>query len=192
MIGFIFAMKEEAAPFCKLCNVPVPHLLSPTRIQNPEGYIIVSGVGAVNATLAADILIYKYRCTRIINVGTAGSNKHKLFDILNIGTVLDKTAEYDGKGRTYKLLHRPPYSSQLVHTENGYTCCTVHTFGDSATGDCVDMELVGIVKACNYKGVPCASHKIITDCLSIDEFEENLDEASKILADHVFSLYRQL
>ena len=76
-IGIVGAMNEEISLICnKLENLKkiVEHNIDISfgKINDNEIYIISSGVGKVNASVATSMLILNFNCELIINTGVAG------------------------------------------------------------------------------------------------------------------------
>lgn len=88
-IGIICAGDSEAAPFLDAvqnCSVSEKALLKfySGLIESIPVVALFSGVGKVNAAIAAQILIDTYNCDTIINAGTAGGMAPhiRLFDTI--------------------------------------------------------------------------------------------------------------
>jgi adenosylhomocysteine nucleosidase len=79
-IGLVMAMEEELAPFLKYIedlklDVVSGKKIYSGKISGKPVIIILSGIGKVNASMGAQILIRDFDAEKIINVGVAGGLK---------------------------------------------------------------------------------------------------------------------
>lgn len=96
-IGIICATKEEAAGFIDGLEAVAPRAIGPLAIHylsdGEEAIILaISGMGKVNAAIAAVTLIQKYRCGTLVVCGVAGRIQD--MDLANVGIVVE-CAQHD-------------------------------------------------------------------------------------------------
>lgn len=157
MIVVIVALESE------LARQPLP----------AEAMLIHSGVGKINAALAASDAIARYRPRLVVNYGTAGAVHPGAQGLLHVGRVIQRDMDAEPlapRGTT-------PFGSSPSSIESGRqgACCAT---GDSFVrapdawlrtqgADVVDMELFAIAETCRRAGVPWWACKYVTD--SADE-----------------------
>jgi len=222
-IGIICAGDEELKPF--LAHIENIIISEKAMLKFYEGKIggmtvvaVCCGVCKVNAAIAAQILIDKYRVDSIINVGTAGGmdKNINLFD-----TVISTQAAYydvdDGILTEFHPLMPTIYfeaDKELLNiaraiAENDNT---VH-LGRMVTGEkfivdnmrdfinqkysplSVDMETAGIAHVCYVNKIPFISIRSITDTEThsgLQNFLENCDRASAKSKDIVLEFLKIL
>lgn len=134
-----------------------------------EALLIHSGVGKINAALAAAEAIVRFSPRLVVNYGTAGAVHPGAHGLLRIGRVIQRDMDAEPlapRGTT-------PFGSVPMTIESGEPgiCCAT---GDSfvrapdawlkAQGaDVVDMELFAIAETCRRAGVPWWACKYVTD-----------------------------
>lgn len=139
----------------------------------PGVQLIHSGVGKINATLAAREALERYRPTLVVNYGTAGAVHAGAHGLLTVGRVIQRDMDAEPlapRGVT-------PFGglpSEIIAPEPGVCCATGDSFvrGPDAwlraqDVDVVDMELFAIAEVCRRAGVPWWGCKFVTD--SADE-----------------------
>jgi Nucleoside phosphorylase len=162
----------------------------------PEEEVIVSlpgsdihytrtGIGKVNAVLAVAEVANQYKPDLILNIGTAGSLRHKIGTIV----VCDKFEDRDmEKCKELGVDYRHNFSAELSritllsHWNAGQTCNTGDSFVTEAHhgADAYDMEGFAIAALCKRQSIPLISIKYITDKIgenSIGDWAEKLAEA---------------
>lgn len=167
--AFLIAIPEEVKGIKEILGSPV----------------FYAGVGKVNAAIGAVELI-KQGFTEIINLGSCGSKKHKLGDIIRIGksyqdidcspicayglTAFEDEAAFieldpDLPGTCfstdyfYHQEHQEKYSTDYLRM---IETCSVF-----------DMELFGIAKACRKYNVKLSAFKWVSDDGDFAQWEEN-------------------
>jgi adenosylhomocysteine nucleosidase len=131
--------------------------------------LIHSGVGKINATLAARLAIEQHRPSLVINYGTAGAIHASAIGLMEVARVIqrDMIAEpIAPRGVT-------PFSALSAEIESGHTgvcCATGDSFVTAADPwlqdhkvDVVDMELYAIADVCRRSGLPWRAFKFVTD-----------------------------
>jgi len=140
----------------------------------PDGVqLLHSGVGKINAALAARDAVERYRPELIVNYGTAGAVRAGTHGLLSVGRVIQRDMDAEPlapRGVT-------PFASvptEIRAAEPGICCATGDSFVRAADAwlrdqgvDVVDMELFAIAEVCRRRGVPWWSYKFVTD--SADE-----------------------
>jgi len=131
--------------------------------------VVYSGVGKLNAGLAASQVIAAHRPRLIVNFGTAGRVHAGVAGLIEIGSVLQHdmiAVPLAPRGMT-PFDTTPPILSSGAQ---GALCATGDSFVTSvdpwlieANADVVDMELFAIALACHRAGVSWCAFKFITD-----------------------------
>lgn len=103
-IGIIGAMAEETALIRKhLKNEKVEQVINLTfyqgNFENVTITLVQSGIGKVNSTIAATLLVERFNCDMIINTGSAGA----INDKLQVGDIViaDRLAYNDADSRVF-------------------------------------------------------------------------------------------
>ena len=152
-LGIIIALRQETQGLFK--NVDV----------------VYSGIGKVNASIAATRLICEHRVTHVLNLGTAGSNRFPTHSLIECTAFIQRDMDLSPLGAP--VGHTPldplPGIIQIEpifpHLQKG-TCGTGDSFEVGLTKvpcDLVDMEAFAIAKTCARFGVRFNSVKYITD-----------------------------
>jgi adenosylhomocysteine nucleosidase len=149
----LVALESEISPESWKFNCPVAY----------------TGVGKVNAALAAYQAIRKHEPRLLINLGTAGTLDSKLQGICEVNSVIQR--DFD----TFPLAPRGtvPFQEKPSEFSSGhgkYRCGTGDTFmtqkdswATESNIQLVDMELYSIAQAGYMCGTPWRSAKFITD-----------------------------
>lgn len=175
MIVVIVALESE------LASQPLP----------AEAKLIHSGVGKVNAALAASEAIGRFRPRLVVNYGTAGAVHPGAHGLLHVGRVIQRDMDAEPlapRGTT-------PFGSvprMIESGEPGICCATGDSFVcapdpwlKAQGADVVDMELFAIAETCRRAGVPWWACKYVTD--SADESAAD-DWNARVGAGEVFFL----
>ena len=147
--------------------VALPQELDATLLAGVP--VVYTGVGKVNAAIAAAHCIQKFRPRLLLNFGSAGRVRPGPQGLLEIGRVLqrDMLAEpLAPRGTT--PFHEGPHA--LESGVSGLVCATgdsfvtgpVPWFGAQGV-DVVDMELFALAAVCQRTGVPWRALKFISD-----------------------------
>ena len=162
-------------------------------------FFTISGVGKVNAGIAAQVLISEMKCDIILNTGLAGGcsdDLHPGSAVLARGAVYhDFHANVIDAELGSKIFYSNPrlnaYATDILNSLGFHYTVGLVASGDMFVSDeevkndivsrtdcvCVDMELAAIAHVASLNDVPYLSLKIISD---------NADE--KALTDFYFSL----
>lgn len=135
----------------------------------PGVQLLHSGVGKINAALAAQAAIARWRPRLVVNYGTAGAVRAGVHGLLPVARVLQRDMDAEPiapRGRT-------PFSTQPEVLESGVpgVCCgTGDSFVRSGDAwleqravDVVDMELFAIAAACQQAALAWRAWKFVTD-----------------------------
>lgn len=129
---------------------------------------VYTGVGKVNAAIAATEVCLRYDCESVINFGTAGTLKPELAgQLLKIGSIRQR----DMDARPQAPLGITPFDKSVVKgdmiLDSGiYSLSTGDNFVQSPPelyAEIVDMEAYAIAKACHRFRKPFSCYKYITD-----------------------------
>jgi len=158
---------SEASSCAVALLVALPQELDAAAL--PGVPVVYTGVGKVNAAIAAAHCIQQYRPRLLLNFGSAGRVRPGPQGLLEIGRVLqrDMLAEpLAPRGTT--PFHDGPHA--LESGLPGLVCATGDSFVTapdpwfSAQGvDVVDMELFALAAVCHRSGTPWRSFKFISD-----------------------------
>lgn len=149
----------------------------------PDVECILTGVGAGNVIRTCSALL---EGTRVISIGYAGSN------CLEIGTVTLVSDSYRLKNDSYVL---DDYASPLHLSDTGYPDYTSNSFvteSDMTEPALFDMEL-NYIAAFTPRIELVAAIKIVSDNLSVEDFQNNAIRESGILtSDDVWARVKSL
>ena len=108
-IGLIGAMDSEIAAFCRDFNAAETHIkgIHLGKYNDYEIYICVSGIGKVNAAIAAQRLVDIFGVECIINSGVAGGVNEKL---KKLDIVISERLTYHDFNPLDILDRNPPYT----------------------------------------------------------------------------------
>ncbi len=187
------------------------------NIGNKPAVIVLSGIGKVNASYAASLLIQTYKPELVISTGVSGGlGVSNLLDII----VAEKTCQYDvdtsalgdpvGFVSTVNKVYfdTDPLVSdkfcEILDAKKGILACgdrfiaqneeakrIAETFGASAC----DMESGAIGQVCFIENVPYAAIRCVSDGAGEDagiSYNELVDKASFILARAVIGVLGQI
>ena len=198
-LGILYAMEKEAAGLLETLDAtPLEPVAGVAFYSLKNGHVLcVGGVGKVNAAMATQILIDRFRVDAILNAGCAGS-----FEDLPVGTIVvaETCVQHDVDT---SLAGDPP---GLVSTVNvtSFPCRAVElpgaVTGVVATGDwfgkdhrraraiverfgatVCDMEGAAAAQVCLRNGIDCTVVKSVSDHLFAHrqdvEYQENFKQA---------------
>lgn len=224
-IGIICASDDELAPFLPVidhCRVTERAMLKfyEGQICDVPAVALFSGVGKVNAALAAQILIDLFEVNAVVNAGTAGGMDPKLeiFD-----TVISTEVCYHDVARDILTEFHPWMETVFFKADRELIKRSEIAvkkagpkgkvfWGRIATGDAfitdegrknindefaplaVDMETAGIAHVCYVNRVPFLSIRCITDTAEhsgVEIFEENCAKASMTAKDITVALLKE-
>lgn len=158
-----------------------------------------TGIGKVKSAFYLAEAINQGRPDLVVNIGTAGTIRHRVGDILVCRRFIDRDMQkLNGLGVEWEidsaeLLAQKGY---CLHWDgNGEGVCNT---GDSfltelldVQGDVVDMEAYAQAMVCRAKEVPFISVKYVTDIIgqnSVKHWEDKLADARKGLGEFLEAL----
>ncbi|MDE5702876.1 nucleosidase [uncultured Bacteroides sp.] len=173
-----------------------PGLIGEEEVQ--IGYLR-TGIGKVKSAFYLAEAINQGRPDLVVNIGTAGTIRHRVGDILVCRRFIDRDMQkLNGLGVEWEidsaeLLAQKGY---CLHWDgNGEGVCNT---GDSfltelldVQGDVVDMEAYAQAMVCRAKEVPFISVKYVTDIIgqnSVKHWEDKLADARKGLGEFLEAL----
>lgn len=213
-IGIIGAMNEEVELYIsELTNSKKTEISGITFFQgdlNKNNVIIVkSGIGKVNASICAQILINKFNVSKIISTGVAGALNPSL-EIKDIIISKDSVHhDMDGVGLGFekgqipftdwkffnscenlknialessKRLGLKAKEGRVLTGDQFITDNKLGSLREEFNGDCVDMEGAAIAQVCKINNISHIIIKAISDKADHSatvNFKEFLNEASK-------------
>jgi len=131
--------------------------------------VVYSGVGKVNAAIAAFKAIQQFKPELILNFGTVGKINPAVSGLVQIGAVVqrDMIAEPLAPRGTVPFSHQP---NKLHAAGEGLLCGTGDSFVTNKDSwlienqiDVVDMELFAIAAVAHEHHLPWLSYKFISD-----------------------------
>lgn len=196
-VGFVFAMKEEAAPLLARLN------LSEAEEEYPGGFFYdgesvavgVGDIGSLAAALCTETLIRRYGCSFIINAGTAGSTGPGLpvGKLVCAGRVFKGDVDLTVAG--YPPYTLPRESTYLYPEQDASLEAVTVRSADRFIGKndvtepdlAVEMEGYAVAFVCTKLGVPYRLYKVISDMVANNNDDsqqaENVVPTSEQLAD---------
>jgi adenosylhomocysteine nucleosidase len=209
-IGIICGVEAEAAAFVAgraFATEQVGELsIARMALGGREISVVCSGVGKVNAGVAATVLALRYGVDLLLVVGTAG----KLSAIAGDCFVITEAVQGDyGAQRSGEFVHYtagswPIGAAEVVNfsaeplpdvglpsarivSGDAFVECADHGAGlrDRLGGDLVDMETAAVAQAAGRLGLPWAAIKATTDDAngeSAEDFSANLARAAGLAA----------
>jgi adenosylhomocysteine nucleosidase len=144
-----------------------------------------TGVGKVNAALAAAHIILFKKPKYVINFGTAGSCDKGLEGLIECGTFFDRdeSSNFNSQGT-------------IILDEALATISTGDTFVKESTGDCdlVDMESFAIAEACRRYKTSFKCFKYVTDYVdenSDEDWANNISNGYGLFLEELGKLYEE-
>ncbi|QZE14477.1 hypothetical protein K4L44_01000 [Halosquirtibacter laminarini] len=158
---------------------------------------LICGVGKVTSSLNLLEHIYTYEPDLVVNIGTAGSLRHKVGSIHWCTDFVDRDMEIVKEfGSPYRINFTDDLGEvQWLNKPSKTAFCNT---GDQfltdieAKADVFDMEAFALGLACKKQGVPMVSIKYVTDIIgenSIAAWEVKLQEAQVALKAYVQELF---
>ena len=194
-VGFVIAMEKEARLLLELATIEKEKTLSGKKVY--EGNIwktsfvlIIAGIGKVNSAMSTQILIDKYKLSKVINFGLAGG---KSGSGLKAGQIVEveKCCQYDfdlselddvsiGYMQDYDLVYYPLAVNNIFKS---VSCATGDRFTSKQMflkiisdlgAQIADMECGAIAQVCYANDIPLHAIKLISDvdCNKTSIFEQ--------------------
>ena len=155
----------------------------PDALLVPAGFeVCFTGVGKINASLAAARVCARPDCRRVINYGTAGTLDAGLAgQLVRVARLLQR----DMDARPLAPLGTTPFEDDGGVIELGGAGVSLSTGDNFVTSpptlssDIVDMEGYAIAKARMRAGVPFDCYKFVTDLADADAAQNWRDNVAK-------------
>lgn len=164
---------------------------------NGEIFYVKTGIGKVKAAIKTQKAIAEIKPDFVLNIGTAGSLKHSVGEVVVCHKFLD---------RDLVKINHPEITSRLqlcnnindffpeIIVDNDCECSTGDSFlldAQELTSDVCDMESFAVAMVCDCFKVPFTAVKYVSDKVGENElksWEESLARARKGLSDFFNSL----
>ncbi len=163
--------------------------------KSPRVETVLTGVGKANAARSLTEAILKHKPSLVINVGTSGTVRHKVGDILICRHFTDRDLQPLAiRGLTAEITvpaEGTPDLPSVIEgqdTAQNFSLSTGDSFVTETGGieaDAVDMEGFAEAQVCRHFGVPFVAVKYITDIIgqnSLTIWEEKLAQAKADLS----------
>ena len=156
--------------------------------------VTFTGVGKINAALAAAAVLAQADCTAVMNFGTAGSLKPDLAGTL-VRVVKISQRDMDARPlapRGTTPFEDGPTAGQIELGGDGVSLSTGDNFvtaPPALASDIVDMEAYAIAKACQRAGVAFSCWKYVTDLADENATENWRDNVAR--GAHLFAAQMQ-
>ncbi|MCD7894147.1 MAG: 5'-methylthioadenosine/adenosylhomocysteine nucleosidase [Erysipelotrichaceae bacterium] len=115
MIGIIGAMEEEVAELLKLMMIENKnHILDYTfyqgKMHDKDVVVVQGGIGKVNASISATLLLSNFDIDCVINIGTAGGilESQNVGDVIISSSVVHHDVDVEGFGYEYGKIPNMP------------------------------------------------------------------------------------
>lgn len=194
MIGFVVAMEKEIGSFIERSTVIEKVIIAGKNIikgnfNGKEFVLVVSGIGKVNASMSAQLLLDNFDIDLIVNFGVAGGKENSGLRAGDI-VLLDKVCQYDfdlseiddvsvGYMQDYDTIY---YKTAFERYKGSSFKIATGATGDRFTkkkeylniikilnAQVVDMECGAIAQVCTANNVDFYSLKLISDVDGTDE-----------------------
>ncbi|MCD8027544.1 MAG: 5'-methylthioadenosine/adenosylhomocysteine nucleosidase [Erysipelotrichaceae bacterium] len=208
MIGIIGAMKEEVAELLKLMDIKVEEkILDYTfyqgQMHNKDVVVVQGGIGKVNASVSATLLLTKFTIDCVINIGTAGgiNDSQNVGDVIVSSSVVHHDVDVEGFGYEYgKIPGMPtffePDKQLLEKTKDILDKQNIHYhIGLIASGDqfvsrqdqvnhiknyfpkavCSEMEAASIAQVCYVFKTPFIITRSLSDIFNKGDSQVQFD-----------------
>ena len=157
--------------------------------DNQNYKLVYTGVGKINAAIAATTCCLEPDCQLIINYGTAGALSNNIINhLVSIGTIYQR----DMDARPLSELGYTPFENDdgcIKINDSPYTLSTGDNFVKAIPEiltDAVDMEAYAIAKVCRRFNVPFECYKYMTDLAdenAADHWQENVSNGIEKITD---------
>jgi adenosylhomocysteine nucleosidase len=184
--GILMATRMEAKPFIKsgffslIEDKPFPVYKSKTH------YLIISGIGKINANMASTYLMTKFTIDSMYNIGSAGAaaKNFRVGDILHINSVINYSKTLSIKSESLKPDTLPSYKTESLATCDAPIISAEDRAIAGQKASLIDMEGFAFVNACKIFNTKSYLFKIITDTpadITEDEIILNIKNTRDLL-----------
>ena len=178
-ICIIMATILEAQPFIEALSLSESERRPFKLFKNEDIFLVVSGIGKVNAAMAAALCCHRFNPSLIYNLGAAGSLKkqYSLGDIFHIR----EAVEYDrphlrsGEARVHTPKVLNGFQTVILATRDIPVIDPEVRKEMALHADLVDMEGASITHACRKLGKGCAIFKFVSDTPENSEHHDIVD-----------------
>jgi len=189
--GIVMATMIEASPLIGALGLESAGD-GPVRVFTAPGgpVLAVSGIGKVNAALAACYLVMRHDAGTMFNIGAAGAtgNGLRIGKVFHVGAIIEPDRP--------RIMNRSQRSS-TPDTLEGFSMASLATLDRplvsaaerasvAPRADLVDMEGAAVLQACRMFGARCYIFKMVSDTpehQSDTEIVENIRSLAGPLAD---------
>lgn len=163
----IMATFIEAKPFIDLMPFTQVHQAPFPSFRHENKILVISGMGKVNAAMAATFGCLTYRPDSVLNLGAAGATGFSisLGEIFQIGKAVEADG-FDFNTRTapvYTPEILPGFQTETIATRDIPVLKKNHRNSASLSAALVDMESSAIVRVCQKFQTRCHLFKFVTD-----------------------------
>ena len=155
--------------------------------------VVYTGVGKVNAALAASAALAEFKPDLAINYGSAGAVTPGLSGLIECGRAVQRDMDLrplgTPLGQTYG--DAPPHDARW---DDGPTVGTGDSFAAEAPElacDLVDMEAFALARACERAGVAFRCLKFVSDAAdggAAEDWEANKAKGARLFAERLKAL----
>lgn len=222
-IGVIVAMSSELEGFLESLSITKEEKIAGKTFyistqKEYEVVIVISGIGKVNASISATLLLSKFGVDLVINTGVAGGLEHFELNTIVIAKSLvqhdlDITAfgrplgfipsldcvEIQSNNKLVEFLEKEIKDSKTITLASGdqFICSKedANRIKNQFNAKACDMESCAIAQVCSFFNVPFVAIRLISDSAGDDatsEYQSNLDKAAKEIALIVVNLMDKL
>ena len=165
----------------------------PLAIAGAETATVITGIGKTPASLA--FAIAEHRPDAVLNIGTVGTYRHRVGDILVSRKFVDRDIQrlpLDGVPKALETEQGMlPQWRSFIEGQESRDTMTINTGDNFVTSaaedlgcDAVDMESFAMAWTCRKAGLPFVAVKYVTDILghnSVAAWAEKLESARRDL-----------
>lgn len=153
--------------------------------------VYYTGIGKINAAFTATEILCKHNYKHVLNLGTAGSHKFNINEIIECNEFVQRDMDLSPLGFPLGQTPKDSLSGKIIVNPISDFPQGICGTGDvfemglpKLTCDLVDMEAYAIAKVCSKMGVKFNSIKFITDNSNKNahvEWKSNLKNAGEAL-----------
>ncbi|HSV96281.1 MAG TPA: hypothetical protein VLM75_05020 [Spirochaetota bacterium] len=166
--GIVMATMIEAGPLIASLGLSAA-AKGPVRVFSADGapVLAVSGIGKVNAALAAEYLILNYGVGTIFNIGAAGATGNAMHtgDIFHIDSIIepDRPRIMNRSQRSSTPDAFDGFRKAILATLDRPLITASERASVAARADLIDMEGAAVLQACRLFKVRCYLFKMVSD-----------------------------
>ena len=185
--GIVMATMLEASPFIKGLALEKT-AAKPFPVYSSDNIIlIISGIGKVNAALAASVLIREYGSLTLINTGAAGGLRAGFHtgDILHVSEVIDydRPKLINKEIRVIKPDVLPGFQNASLATLDRPVITPEDRESVGQYADIIDMEGAGFRQSCRIFKAEAYLWKMVSDTAEDDKDADIIANIKKLIDD---------